>query len=145
MGTPQVIQTGAGIRLSINGTVVGFATGIAWTRSLNTKVIYEIDNPFPAEIAPTTYLVQGTLTGIRLKASTSAGLDARGIMNASTARAFFNQKYCVVEVIDIASGKSMFSFFSVVFDQDSWNISSRAIITFNANFKGNFMNTEASV
>lgn len=137
-----MIQSGAGIKLIINGSVVGFATGLQFTRTTNTKYIYGIDSPVPQEIAKTTYSVQGSLTGFRLR--DSGGLDGYGIMNESTIAAFFNFKYATIEVVDRLTNKTMLTIQKVVFDNDSWNIQTKQIITFNANFKGTFIQTEVS-
>lgn len=137
-----ILQTGAGCRIAINSNVVGFATGLTWTRSLGTKTIFELDNPHAREIMPTTYSVSGTMTGFRARGS--GGLDGYNIMNSSTAASFFNQKYCVIEVVDILSGVTIASFQKVVFDTDSWTLANKQMITFSANFKAVFVSNEAS-
>lgn len=138
----QLIQTGSGVKLIINGSVVGFATGISFTRSTNTKYIYGIDSPLPQEIVKTTYSVQGSLSGIRLR--DSGGLDGPGIMNESTISAFFNFKYATIEVVDRLTNKTILTIQKVVFDNDSWNIQTKQVISFQANFKGTFVQTEVS-
>lgn len=138
----QILQTGAGVKLLINGSVVGFATGINFSRSQGIKVTYEIDNPFPVELAPTTYLVQGALTGLRLR--DSGGLDGGKIMDISTPQKFFLQKYVSIEIVDRVSGKTLFTIQKAMFDQDSWTIAARQMIGFNATFKGVFVENEAS-
>ena len=138
----QNLQNGSGIKVLINGNLCAFATGINFTRSTNTKAVYEIDNPFAREIMTTTYSVSGSLTGLRVRGS--GGLDGAGIMNASTASSFFTQKYCVIEIVDILSKVTLYTINQVVFDQDSWNIQNRQMLTFSANFKGIFMRNEVS-
>jgi hypothetical protein len=138
----QVIQTGAGVKLLINGIVVGFATGISFTRGINTKEIYGIDSPLPQEIIATTYSVRGTLTGLRVR--DSGGLDGYGIMDISDLSRYFNFKYSTIEVVDRATSKTIYTIQKCVFDQDSWNIQARAPITFSANFKGVFVTNEVT-
>jgi hypothetical protein len=133
----QLINSGAGIRLIINGNTVGFATGISFSRSTATKYIYEIDNPIPVEIAPTTYAVQGSLSGFRLRDSGS--LDGQGIMDITTVSAFFDFKYATIEIVDIGTNKTVYKINKVVFDNDSWNIQTKALVTFNVSFKGIFV------
>jgi hypothetical protein len=128
--------------VKINGSLVGYATGMSFSRTTNTKVIYEIDSPYAAEIMPTTYLVQGNLTGLRIRGS--GGLDGPGIKNISTPVAIFSQKYCTIEVQDLVSKKTIYTFNRVMFDQDSWTIQSRALITFSASFKAVFLQNEMS-
>lgn len=142
MGTQQIIQNGAGIVIKINGVQVGFATGLNFTRSLSTKVIYEIDSPFPAEIMPTTYSVQGTLSGIRIRGS--GGLDGSNAMNVTTPISLFSQQYGVIEVVDILTKTVIYTFSRVVFDQDSWSVQSRSLYTFTANFKAGFVQNEST-
>jgi len=138
----QVIQTGPGIRLVINGKTVGFATRLNFTRSVNTKFTYELDSPIPKEITPTTYACNGVLTGLRLTGS--GGLDGYGIMNVSTVKQFFSRKYAVIEVIDRKTDIVMFTIQQALFEQDTWDIQARKIITFSANFKGIFISNETS-
>jgi len=140
MGSQQILQNGAGVVLKINGALAGFATGMTFTRTLSTKVINEIDSPFAAEIMPTTYIVQGTLSGLRVRGS--GGLDGYGIMNVSTPINFFSQQYCIIEVVDISSKTTIYTFQKVVFDQDSWNVQSRSLFTFSANFRAVFVQNE---
>lgn len=138
----QMIQAGAAVRVSINGNVVAFATGLTWSRSLNTKVIYELDSPFAKEIMPTTYAVQGTLAGFRIRGS--GGLDGYKIMDSSTAAAFFNQKYCLIEIVDILSGVTMYTFQKAVFDTDTWSLQNKQLLTFSTSFKAAFISNEQS-
>jgi len=136
----QVIETGAGLRISINGIIVGFATGLNFSRSIGTKEIYVIDNPLPQEIMPTTYSVRGTMTGLRIR--DSGGLDGYGIMDISTIQKYFDFKYATIEVVNRLSNKTIYTFQKVVFDTDSWNITARAPVTFSASFKGIFVTNE---
>jgi hypothetical protein len=139
---PQFLQAGAGARLLINNQVVGFASGISFTRSQNLKTIYELDNMVPAEISPTTYSVQGTLTGFRIRGS--GGLDGFSIMDISTLAKAFTQKYVIIELIDMSNGKTFASITNCLFEADSWQVASRALVTFNGNFRGIFVTNEAS-
>lgn len=138
----QVIQTGPGVKLLINGIVVGFATGINFTRSINTKELYGIDSPLPQEIVATTYSVRGTLTGLRIR--DSGGLDGYGIMDISDISRYFNFKYSTIEVVDRATSKTIYTIQKCVFDSDTWNIQARAPITFSASFKGTFITNEVT-
>lgn len=138
----QVIQTGPGVKLSINGIICGFATGIQYQRSIATKEIYVIDTPLPQEIMPTTYSVRGTLTGLRIR--DSGGLDGYGIMDLSDLGKYFDLKYATIEVVDRATNKTIATIQKVLFDTDSWNISARAPISFSATFKGTFVTNEIS-
>ena len=138
----QVIENGSGVVLKINRMVVGFATGMSFNRSTNSKVIYGIDSPIPQEIMPTTYSIQGTLTGLRLV--NSGGLDGSGIMDVSNVSKFFNFKYATIEVVNRLTGNTIYTFQKVVFDNDSWSIQARSLITFSANFKAAFVLNEAA-
>lgn len=138
----QNLQHGAGIKLNINGSLIGFATGINYSRTTASKYIYEIDNPFPVEIAQTTYGVSGTLTGLRIR--DSGGLDGYGIMDVSSISSYFNFKYATIEIVDRVSGKTLANIQKVVFDNDSWSVQNKNVITFSANFKGVFVSNEAS-
>jgi len=136
----QQLQPGAGVILRINGSVVGFATALSFSRSQNIKVIHEIDNPFARELAPTTYSVSGSLGGFRVR--DQGGLDGPGIMDISTIQSFFYQKYAVIEVVDRLSNKVLYTIQKVLFENDSWTVQARGIITFSANFRGIFISNE---
>jgi hypothetical protein len=137
----QSILTGAGILLQANGNTVGFATGIQFTRSQNTKVIMEVDSPYAAEIMPTSFTVSGTLSGIRLR--NTGGLDGPGIMDLSKVQSIFYQQYTSLIVVDRVTNKNIYTFSKVMFDSDSWTITSKNVITFSANFKAVFITNEA--
>jgi hypothetical protein len=137
----QNVLTGAGIILQANGNVVGFATGIQFTRSQNTKVIMEVDSPYAAEIMPTSFTVAGTLTGIRLR--DSGGLDGSKIMDLSKVQSIFYQQYTSLVVVDRVTNKNIYTFSKVMFDSDSWTISAKNVITFSASFKAVFITNEA--
>lgn len=138
----QSIQTGAGIVVKANGNVIGFATGLQFTRSQNLKTIYEVDNPFAVEIFPTNYGVTGTLSGFRLR--DGGGLDTPQIMDLSVAQSIFYQKYVIIEVVDRLTTKTIYTFRQVLFENDSWSITTKNIITFNANFRAIFVSNESS-
>lgn len=136
-----LLLTGGGIRLVINGSVVGFATSIQVSRSVNTKPIYELDSQIPAEIMTTNYAVSGSLQGIRMR---NISLDALGIMNASSPEAILAQKYCTIEIVDRVTNKTMYTIRNVLFDGESFSIQNKAIMSFSASFKGIFMFTAES-
>ena len=138
----QQILTGHGVILKIGGRVIGFATGIQLTRTQNTKTIYEIDNPLPVEIAPTTYLVSGSLQGIRLR---NQSLDAAGVMTLQTLQSYFNQQYVELEIVDRKTSQTLYLVQRVLFDSETISINVKQIITFNASFKGAFMTNEAGI
>jgi hypothetical protein len=137
-----MLQVGAGARLIIGTRVIGFASGINYTRSQNLKTIYELDNLVPAEIAPTTYSVQGTVNGFRIRGS--GGLDGSGSMDLSTLAKLFSQKYVTIELIDIQSGKIFASIQGCIFESDSWQIANKSLVTFSGSFRGTFISNEAS-
>ena len=138
----QQIQAGGGVVLRVNGSIVGFATSCSYTRTQNTKVQMGIDSPFAAEIHPTTYLVTGTLTGIRLRGS--GGLDGKGIMDISTPEKVFSQQYVLIEIVDRLSNENICTFKNVMFDSDSWSFAAKSLVSFNANFKAFFVTNETS-
>lgn len=138
----QVLSTGAGVVLKINGNTVGFATGIGWQRSQSLKTIYEIDNVFAREIAPTVYSIAGNLTGLRLIGG--GGLDGPEIMDLSSVAAFFYQKYVTIEIVDKKTNKVTNTFQNVLFESDSWQINAKQVTTFSASFKAVFMSNDVS-
>lgn len=139
----ESILHGAGLKLYINGVVIGYATGINFTRSQGVKPIYELDSPFVAELMPTTYSISGSLSGIRIREV--AGLDTNGIMDLNTVQAFFLQQYVDIELVDRRSGKVVWTIQRCIFSQDSWSVSARSISTFSANFMGTFIETNTAV
>jgi len=130
------IQTAAGIKLIINGNVVGFATGFSLNRNQQLNTIYEIDNPLPAEIAPTLISVSGTLSGIRVRDNY---LDENKIFDLSQVINFFTQKYVNITIEDMQTGKIIYNIYKAIFESDSISIENKKTITFNANFKAMFV------
>lgn len=139
----QQLQTGSGVLLKGNGKVLGFATGITFTRSQNIKPLYELDNPIAVELIPTNYSVNGALMGIRIAGSN--GLDGSGLMDLSFIQNFFNQKYVGLEIVDRRTNKTLYYIQKVLFTSDSWTIQNRALITFSASFIGTFISTGESL
>jgi hypothetical protein len=138
----DILLHGAGVLIMGNGLLVGWATGISFTRSINSKYIYEIDSIQAAEIAtPTTYAVIGTLTGIHPR---SGGIEVAGLFNASTINHIINHPYCTLDVTDRLTGQTVYSIQNVVFDQESVNFSPRSVQTSSAQFKGMFVKTDSS-
>lgn len=137
----QQILTGSGVRLIINGKVIGFATGLSFNRSQATKVFYEIDSPVAVEIAPLLVSVSGNLTGIRLR---DDFLDTRRAMSLGDLNDFFDQKYINIEVVDRLTNKTLYHFRDAMFDSDSWSINAKSVITFSASFKAKWVSNETS-
>lgn len=138
----QMLQSGGAAKVIINGIVIGFATSLSFSRSISTKFIYGIDSPIAQEIAPTTYSVQGNLNGLRIRSS--GGLDGVGAMDISSLQKLFNFKYATIEVVDRVSNETFYTIQNVVFEQDSWTIQAKSLITFSASFKGKFVTNESS-
>lgn len=139
----QNLITGASLVLYINGIVVGFATGITFTRSQAIKSIYELDNPYVAEMMPTQYSIDGTLNGLRIRQS--SGIDTNGIMDLSSVSMFFDQKYVNIELLDRLTGVRIYSIQRCIFSTDSWSIQNRGILSFSASFRGTFLANEKTV
>jgi hypothetical protein len=136
------ILHGAGVIVKVNKGVIGFATGITYSRDQGIKPIYEVDNPFPAEITPTRYLVAGALAGFRL--SNSGGLDGQGVMDLSNVANFFTQKYVTLEIVDRKTNLPLFYVNRCLFDKDSWRTEVKQIVTFTVNFLGIWASNEIS-
>lgn len=101
----------------------------------------EVDSPYAAEIMPTNFTVNGTLTGIRLR--DNGGLDGSKIMDLSKIQSIFYQQYTSLVVVDRVTNKNIYTFSKVMFDSDSWTISAKNVITFSASFKAVFITNEA--
>lgn len=142
-GLQQVLQTGAGVVIRANNTsILGFATGLTFTRTLSIKAVHGVDSFQPSELIPSSYQINGTLTGIRIR--DSGGLDGTGLMNASTVNSIFNQQYVVLEIVDRLTGVTIYKFIDTLFDSDSWSIQNKQVISFSANFKARFLQSEVS-
>jgi hypothetical protein len=138
----QNILTGAGCKVAINGTVIGFATAITWTRSAGTKPIYEIDNNFIVDQIDTNYMVSGSMSGFRLRGV--GNLEAQSIVGLDNVKNVFVRNFCTIEIIDRLSSKVIASITNVIFDNDSWSVTAKSIIGFNVQFKGQFVASEKS-
>jgi len=137
------IITGAAIRLLVNGKVIGVGTSINYQRDQGIKPIYGIDIAVPQELAITgPYMVRGSINGLRTRET--GGFDGLQVVNASTLADYFNQKYCVIELVDRKTGITIAKIDKVMFNSDSMQVSARAVTTITASFIGTFLSTEIS-
>jgi len=134
------VVTGAGVKLIINGKVLGLATGISIQRSTGVKTVYEIDNPLPVEFIDTQYTVSGSLSGIRIIGF--GGVEQNNIMSISSVQELLTRNYCSLQVVDRATGVTLYSVANVIFESDSVSFQPRSQTSFNANFRGMFVTTE---
>jgi hypothetical protein len=142
MSGQQNILTGAGCKVAINGIVIGFATGINWTRSAGTKPIYEIDNNLIVDQIDTTFIVTGSMTGFRLRGV--GNLEAQSIVGLDNVQNIFKRNFCSIQVIDRTTGNTIANINNVMFDNDSWSVGAKSVIGFNVQFKGQFVASEKS-
>jgi hypothetical protein len=139
----DVIQTGAGAIVKVNGLIIGFATGIDWTRVQGMKVFNEVDNLFPAEISPAgPYLVSGSMSGFSIKGA--GGTDGAQITNAADVLTMLQQQYVTLSVVNKFTGLNMCNINRCMFDRDSFKITVKQTITFTVNFMGFWMSNEVS-
>lgn len=140
----QQLIPAAACRILVNNQNVGYATSIVYQRSQGVRVIYGIDDPLPQEIAITgPYSIQGQITGFRSRAG--GGFDGLRAVNASSLTDYFNQNYSVIEIYDRGTGQLIGKVDKAIFHVDSVNITSKGLITLNANFVGTFLTTITSV
>ena len=69
-----ITLTGPHIKLYINNKLYREVQQITYAMDYGEYPIYGIDSPYPQEIAPTKHMVQGSITGIRIK--NSGGIQA---------------------------------------------------------------------
>lgn len=139
----QELVSGAATRILINGKVVGFATDVSIRRSQGVKVIHGIDIVAPQEIAVTgPYECSGSMNGFRVRSF--GGHDGFGIVNASTLRDMFNQKYATIELLDRKTNVVYARVVGVIFDADSIQTTVKGVNTFSASFKGMWVYNETS-
>lgn len=137
------IITGAAVRLLVNGKIIGVGTSISIQREQGVRPIYGIDIPTPQEIAITgPYSVKGSITGLRTR--DTGGFDGLQIVNASTLSDYFNQNYCMLELVDRKTNLTIAKVDRVIFGSDSIQVSARAVVTISASFIGTFLSTEIS-
>ncbi len=137
------VITGAAVRLMVNGKVIGIGTSINYQRDQGIKPIYGIDITVPQELAITgPYSVRGSISGLRTR--DSGGFDGLQVINASTLADYFNQKYCVLELIDRKTGITFAKIDKVMFNSDSLQVNARSTVTISASFIGTFLTTEIS-
>ncbi len=138
----QNILTGAGCKVAINGQVIGFATSLNWTRSAGMKTIYEIDSNLIVDQIETTYAVTGSMNGFRLRGV--GNLESQNIVGLDKIKKLFKRNFATIEVIDRASGNTIAYINNVMFDNDSWSLGAKSVISFNVAFKGQFVSSEKS-
>lgn len=136
----QQVISGAACRLLVNNQPMGTITAISYRRSQGFRPIYGIDDPLPQEIAITgRYMVEGRIQGLRTRFG--RGFDGAGIVNASSIADYFNQKLCVIELYDRASGQLIGRIEKVLFHSDTVTVSARGVINIDASFIGTFLVT----
>jgi hypothetical protein len=139
----QDLIAGAAVRVVLNGKIVGFATSISVTRDQGVKPIYGIDQVNPQEIAVSgPYSVGGSLDGFRVR--NFGGYDGFGVINASSMNDMFYQKSAVLELVDRKTNITFARIVGVIFHQDSFTVTNKAVITFSARFTGTYMFNEIS-
>lgn len=137
------VVTGAAVKLLVNGKVVGIGTSISIQRDQGVKPIYGIDVVTPQELAITgPYSVRGSITGLYTRSA--GGFDGLQAINASTITDYFNQNYCVLELIDRKTGTSIAKITSVIFNSDSFQVSAKAVMSISGSFMGVFLATAVS-
>lgn len=138
----QNLLTGAGCKLAINGVVIGFATNLTWTRSAGMKKIYEIDSNLIVDQIETTFAVTGSMSGFRIRGA--GNLEQQNTVGLDDIKNLFKRNFATIEVIDRASGNTVAYINNVMFDNDSWTVSVKSLITFNAQFTGQYVISEKS-
>lgn len=137
------VIVGAAVRLLVNGKVIGVGTSVTITRDQGVKPIFGIDSVLAQEMAITgPYRVSGSITGLRTR--DTGGFDGLQVINASTLSDYFNQKYCVLELIDRKTGVTFAKVTKVIFHSDTLQVSARAPLSISASFIGDFLTTEVT-
>jgi len=95
--------SGARVKLSINGELVGFAFGVSWNVSTTVSEIRSIDDYLPQELAPKHVSVTGTLSMLHIPGEgPSISAHQSNVLN------FLHQKYITIEVRDSATDNLLF-------------------------------------
>jgi hypothetical protein len=139
----QDIIAGAAVKLVVNGKVIGIGTSVSVQRDQGVKPQYGIDTPVAQEISIVgPYTVRGSIAGLRTRSS--GGFDGLRIVNSSTLADYFNQHYCVIELVDRVTGVTFAKIDKVIFNSDSLQVSAKSVVTINASFIGTYMANEIS-
>ena len=139
----QQLIAGAACKLYVSGNLVGYSTGISFTRSFGIRPIYEVDSMVPAELSISgPYSVSGTINGLYTRIS--HGPDGTRLTNGGSLDGLIKQKYCTIEILDLKTGISLGKIIKALVTTDTWNIPVKGVMTVNCSFIGVFMQTEAS-
>lgn len=128
----SVTLTGAALKLYINGTPFGVATGIQYTSSQGRKTIGGLDQLTPIEIAPGVDRITGQITCVRKRLD--GGLEGRGV--ASRAEDRLLEKYISIVLVDRLTDRIVFRCDNAVIDNQTWNVQAKGIVEITFNFTG---------
>ena len=96
-------HTGARCVIKVNNKLVGFAFSVSWKVQTDNQEIFTVDDYLPAELAPRSISVSGTLGMFVIP-----GRSAASEILQSNVLSFMMNKYISLEISDSATGTILF-------------------------------------
>ena len=94
MASLPVVITGAHLNLFVNNQIYKEVESVSFSIEYSEEPIFQIDSPYPAEIAGGKITVSGTVNGLRLKLS--GGIEAknmRSLFNDASASPYISLRF----------------------------------------------------
>ena len=124
-GGPKSV-TAANLKIILNNSVCGFVNNAVWTIDFGVRAIYEIDRIVPRELAPGSYSVKFSFTGIKIIKQYFE--DLRLIANPGLN---YVLPYISIAVLDRITNEPVLNIQSAMIESVQYNSASKGILNFN--------------
>ena len=121
-GVPKVFS-GARAIIKINNEVLVYALSVQFQVVTDVTTIWEIDNPLPVELAPTTMQVSLTVSSFRVPRNSATMLEL-----APTMSNMLHQGYLSVEIIDRGTNECLIYIPKATITKRTSGIQARGIV-----------------
>ena len=126
------LQVAAQLKIYINNSLFGRATGFEFSVSPNNKNIYGLDSVEAYELATTVYTVKGRIDCIRI--SGDGGLEGSGI--AAPQSKILYEKYISITIVDRKTDQVVFQCDKAKVTGQTWSASAKRRVEGNFTFEG---------
>lgn len=132
MPTPNLVLTGALIKLYVNNQLYKEVQSVDYTIDYGENEIYGIDSPFPQEIASTRAAVAGTVRGLRLRYS--GGIQAYNLKTLISD--IVAAPYISIRIQDRSTGEDLLFIPNAKISKQNYSIAAKRVVSLTFDFKG---------
>lgn len=122
----------------VNGRALGTVSSFSFQSVTPRKAIRGIDSNIPYELAPTTSAITGTLELYRMDAD--GGIE--GYLFTAPFDELPTEKYFSLQLINTKTDTVLFQADYCSVESQSWNVSSKTLVTGTVNFSALYWNNE---